>query len=289
MSDLDGLPKVEGLENLVKDSITDNGQQTPQQQQVAAPDDGQADADLEGILKNFSTPDGKVRTKDLLKSYKEIQGFTTKVSQENAQYKEEMAKMREQLEVMQFQRQAPQQPQQPQDWNQMFIDNPEQAIAMKANEIATTRMISDVIMEEQLANPQEFNTRLAYVKNLSMTPQLAPLANSAKGVKKLFEIADKQRSTDLQRNAREAAKMLFGEDVDIEALKAVVKKDKEQSNSQTNNLNLNAYMPDTSTSNRTGMNMNSANADIQRQIQEATQKGDVSAVTRLTLMGSLNK
>jgi hypothetical protein len=222
-----GLPDVEGLADFVAANSDDlaqdkaqEPQQTKSQQQEATPsEDGQVeDADLQGILKSFTTPDGKVRTKDLLKSYKEIQGFTTRVSQENAATKAELARIKEEMEIRQMSQQAPQQLPVDKTFEQLFIENPEQAIVFKATQIANTQRIAEVLETEEEKNPDEYRERMAYVQMLAQQPSLAALAQTPKGVKKLFEKADEYRKTNLRKKAHESLKAIFGEDIDIDKM-----------------------------------------------------------------------
>lgn len=309
----DGLPKVEGLTEFVKQNLdnpqqdkgqsgTGQVQEPPAQQQVqtppSTPDAGQVeDADLAGILKTFTTPDGKVNTKDLLKSYKEIQGFTTRVSQENkdkAKVIEELQtkfnQLQEEAELRRYQAPATPHTQQ-KSFEEMFLDNPEQAITAKAMEIANTQRITEVLEEKRYENPDDFPERMGYVNMLVQNPQYAQLQYSPKGVAKLFEIADKTRAQMLTRKAHESLKVIFGEDVDLDALKALVK----GSGGAVPPVNqikpqqtfANAYMPDTSTSTRTGADLNMNQIETIK--QEALKNGDPSAVAGALLKEALLK
>jgi len=104
MSKENGLPDVEGLADFVKANSDiqdkDQGLQDVENQQAQnqTPDNGQVDdPELIATAKKFMASDGRIKTKDLLKSYKEIEGFTTRVSQENAATKAELARLKEQL------------------------------------------------------------------------------------------------------------------------------------------------------------------------------------------------
>ena len=309
----DGLPKVEGLTEFVKQNLdnpqqdkgqsgTGQVQEPPAQQQVqtppSTPDAGQVeDADLAGILKTFTTPDGKVNTKDLLKSYKEIQGFTTRVSQENkdkAKVIEELQtkfnQLQEEAELRRYQAPATPHTQQ-KSFEEMFLDNPEQAITAKAMEIANTQRITEVLEEKRYENPDDFPERMGYVNMLVQNPQYAQLQYSPKGVAKLFEIADKTRAQMLTRKAHESLKVLFGEDFDIDKLKALARKDGTQTiNNQTTSANpLNAYMPDTGTSTRTGQDVNTSVNELERRKREAIESGDASAVAGAIIKQALLK
>jgi hypothetical protein len=292
-----GLPKVEGLQVLLHESTEDKGteQQTEDiadqsQQQVQAPVEGQAPTQMtdEEVLAQFKS------TKDLLKSYKEIQGFTTRVSQENkekAKVIEELNgrlnKLQEEMEIRSYQ--APQPMNQPQKtFEELFIENPEAAITMKANQIATVQRITEVAQEEYTKNPNEYRAREDWVKRIAQDPKYQHLGQSPQGVRKLFEMADTARKQTLQRTAQESLKVLFGDDVDIEALKAQFKKkDATPTNPQTNTLN--AYMPNTNTSTRTGADISSNMNDLERQKQEAIKNKDPFAVAGALLRQALQK
>lgn len=301
-----GLPKVEGLEQLIADdpdfATQDKGQQAtgqeqepPAQQQVQTPPDaGQVeDTDLAGILKIFTSPDGKVNTKNLLKSYKEIQGAFTRVSQENADFKREMDRIREEAELRSYSTQQPPAPPNGQSWDDLFMQNPQQAITLLATQTANTQRIQEVLEEEAQRDNESFKERMAYVQMLAQDPQLAPLSHSPKGVKKLFEIADKQRKTMLERSAKESLKVIFGEDVDLEKLRAIVKGDGGTPPvNQTKNPQqtfANAYMPDTGTSTRTGADINTHMTQLEAIKQEAIKKGDPSGVAGALLREALLK
>ena len=89
----------------------------------------------------------------------------------------------------------------------------------------------------------------------------------------LFQVGDKMRSDDLKRNAEKSVKMLFGEDVDFEKFKVLIKKDQQPDNKQGMDL---AYMPDSTGAFRTGTDTGQVNFD--KSISDATAKGDVDTV-----------
>ena len=295
----DGLPRVEGLEGIVQDLTQGNNpnqqqaQGQPPQGTPPATEDGQGiDPELEGILKTFSTPDGKVRTKDLLKSYKEIQGFTTRVSQENATLKADVQKIREEMEARSYAaHQAPPIPDQ-KTFDQRFIENPQAAIeevaTAKAFEMANTQRIAEILEEEEQKNPTEFQERVGYVKMLAQNPQLAPLSRSPKGVRLLFTKADEYRKESTLRRAQESLKMLLGEDIDMDKFKALVRKDgtPQQTNQPPNS---NAYMPNTTGSTRTGMDLNLNQNALQVAKDEALKRGDPGTVAGVLLREALLK
>jgi hypothetical protein len=292
-----GLPKVDGLQAILNESTQDKGNEQQaeviadqSQQQATAPVEGQAPKEMsdEEVLAQFKS------TKDLLKSYKEIQGFTTRVSQENkekAKVIEELNgrlnKLQEEMELRSYQ--APQRPVTQKTFEELFIENPEAAITMKAAELNTTQRIAEVLEQEASTRPQEFQERMGYVKMLSQNQKYAHLSTSPQGVKKLFEVADTVRKQNLQRAAQESIKVLFGDDVDMEALKSIVtkKNGNQQTNPQANNLN--AYMPNTGTSTRTGADISSNDNDIEKLKQEAIKNKDPLAVAGALLRQALQK
>jgi hypothetical protein len=305
----DSLPMVEGLADFVKANTdldtTDKGEATdtqgvdPAQQQTQAPpeEDGQADAELSGILKAFTDPDGKIRTKDVLKSYKEIQGFTTRVSQENKEktkaieeLQAKLSQLQEDAELRQYQASVPPQASN-RSFEEMFIENPEQAITAKAMEIANTQRITEVLEEKRFENPEDFQERMAYIQMLTQQPQYNRLQYSPKGVQKLFEIADKTRAQMLTKKAHESLKALFGDDVDLDKLKALARKDGTQTtNNQSTTANpLHAYMPDSGTSYRTGQDVNMNVNDLERRKHEAIAAGDADTVAGAILKQALLK
>ena len=269
MSEQDSLPDVDGLADFVKanSDIQDKGPDQNAQQPV------QTQATEELDLAQFKNP------KDMLKSYKEIQGAFTKVSQENKTFSErekalqdEVRAMREQMEMISLQQRPPQQPQQ--DFDEMFIQNPRQAVEVladrKASEKVMQARVIEVLEEENLRNPSEFNERYQYVQALSR--QYPNLVTSAPGVRKLFQLADKVRVDDAKKNAARAVSLLFGQDVDMEKLKKLIQK---SPMADQNNPNL-AYMPDSGGSNRSGSEPSNVNYDVK--MTEAAGKGDVDSV-----------
>jgi hypothetical protein len=97
-------------------------------------------------------------------------------------------------------------------------------------------------------------------------------------VKKLFELGDKLMKTQREKNASKALESIFGGPLDeegINKLRTLVMGDKAiQQNKQ---FNQNAYMPDTSTSTRSGSEMN-RNPNYEVDINESVKKGDVDGV-----------
>lgn len=270
--DVQGIPDVQGLEALVSDNQESTPTQQKQEVQVENKTEQSNQTPKEELnLAQFKNPE------ELLKGYKEVQGAFTRTSQDNKTLKEQLAQMNEQIELMRMSqtRQPVQQPQQ-KDFDQQFLENPQAAVESlaerKAQNLMLQSKIQDVLEEENLKEPNEFTERYAYAKMVSQ--QYPQLVTSTAGVRKLFQLGDKLRAEQQKARAFQAVKAVFGEDVDLEKFKQLIKKDSTGSNN-TNN----AYMPDISNSvgNRTEANTGN-NADAE--IKEAVSKGDPDAVIR---------
>jgi len=219
---------------------------------------------------------------DLLKSYKEIQGAFTKVSQENktlAEQSGEMQRLKDELDSLKEQQQlasfqTPNQSRQ-KDFDESWMENPEMTIQQAVTHQVNLSRIEEVIQEEDINNPTEFQERYAYVDALAKNPKYAPLARTAAGVKRLFKEADKLRSQQLISNSRKALEHVFGESLDEEHLanlKKLVFGDKSTKQEKTNN---DAYMPDGSTSTKSGSEQNQKKGNS---VNDAVQRGDVDGV-----------
>jgi hypothetical protein len=223
---------------------------------------------------------------DLLKSYKEIQGAFTKVSQENKSLKDggndeevqrlqaELASTKEQLELINLQPQAAQSPA-TKDFDESWMENPEATIDQRvAKQVALAR-IDDVLGEEDVKNPEEFQERMAYVNMLASNPQYANLGKTAAGVKRLFKEADKLRGQQLQQNSKKSLEHIFGEPLTDEHLaklkKVVIGETKPKT--KTND----AYMPEGSTSTKSGSDTEQVQDSETRQ-RDSVEKGDVDGV-----------
>lgn len=220
--------------------------------------------------------------KDLLKSYKEIQAAFTKVTQENKAAKEQLAQMQEQIELSRYN--APPM-QEPQFQQQQQYSDPDIALQQTIQRSVATQRIAEVLEEEAEANRAEFQERYAYAQMVSK--EYPQLSQSARGVKKLFQLGDKLRQENLRKNAGKALEAVFGEPLTEEEtnkLRQLVKGDKGIIKPQTN-IN-NAYMPDTSTSTRTGSDLTKT-SDAESEMQDAVKKGDVDGTIDALFKGIL--
>jgi hypothetical protein len=281
---INGLPVVEGLENfLAQDKDLNLQQPQGQQEEIQAPDTtGQAQGEEDIDWGQFKNP------KDLLKSYKEIQSFTTRVSQENKTLKEELDRLREDMELRNVPQPAFQQSNIP--FENQFAENPQMAIQATAMQAINVQRIGEVVEEEQLKNPKEFQERIAYVTQLARDPKYAHLANSVTGVRKLFEYGDKVRSERTRQMAEQAVQVLFGNNVDLNKLRSLITKDAgdppgaTQPNITQRNL---AYMPNSTSP--THPQPPQTGLDFDRIKTEAIQKGDSLSVAGALLREALSK
>jgi hypothetical protein len=266
----DGLPAIEGLAAFVAantDAEPDKGTPEPIVEPDKKVDGPPAEPGKDPItdLAQFKTP------KDMLKSYKEIQSFTTKVSQENKALKEQLAQMQESLEIQRLQATPQPTAQQQKKFDEQFIEDPEKAVEYAVEKKLQTARVADVLAEEEIKSPAEFQERYAYAMRLRQAyPQLVA---SPQGVRKLFELGDRYRTAEMKKNAERSIRLLLGDDADIEKFKQLIAKDK-QPDGKTNNNH--AYMPDTSSGIRpdAGKTGNAHEAHI----SAAAEKGDVDGV-----------
>ncbi len=268
MSETDDLPNVEGLAEFVA--------QDPEFQDKGAEEkEVEPEKMVEAVPVEKDKPErnelGQFKSKEeLLKGYKEIQGFSTKVSQENKLLKEQIAQFQEYLEMQKLQTVKPvQQPEK--KFDEQFIEDPEKAVEYAVEKKLQTARVADVLENEESKNPSEFQERYGYAMRLRQYyPQLAA---SPQGVRKLFELGDRYRQEEMKKNAERSIRLLLGEDADIEKFKVLIAKDKQPENKGKSNL---AYMPDTSSGIRPDVGKTSNAHDAQ--INEAMQKGDIDSV-----------
>jgi hypothetical protein len=269
--DLPGVDKDQ-LSKMLGDDLQDKDQPTAAmavKPEVEPSDEGQPITDLA----QFKTPEA------LMAAYKELQGTFTKTAQERAALKEQLAKIYEQLELQRLSTPMQQQPVPQKSFDEIFVENPELAVDTRVERAVEQKLhvarIADVLGEEEGKNPEEFQDRYAYAMHMK---QFYPnLTSTAQGVKKLFELGDKFRMDRAKKNAEQNMKLLFGDDVDIDKFKELIKKDSRPPEQTSQNKNL-AYMPDTSSGTRTRTSSTKGNVDVT--IQDAVGKGDPDTVIR---------
>jgi len=164
--------------------------------------------------------------------------------------------------------------------------NPQAVQGMVAQTVATMR-IAEVLEEENQANPTEFMERYGYVKMLGQ--QYPNLARTAAGIKKLFQEADKRRKDNTRTQAFRALGLILGREPSEEDIQKF-RESFPGAQTQPQGGELQApnagYMPDSTGSSRTGADTNTQ-PDLDRQIEEAKQKGDHQEVTRLLMQKAL--
>jgi hypothetical protein len=269
---------IQGLPDVDLTPVLDSLEQSAPKEEPSVRTETKPTEELD--LGQFKNP------KDLLKSYKEIQAAFTRVTQENKSHKEkelELAQLREQVELLRSSANRPihQEPQK--RFDEAFVENPEAAIQQQITRTVMTSRIAEVLEEEAEKNRDDFNERYAFAQQVAQ--QYPQLATSPTGVKKLFQFGDKLRQDALKKNASKALESIFGEPLaeeEIAKLRKMVKGDK--AIKQPNN-NSDAYMPDTSTSTRTGTDTTRPDAD--HKMKEAVEKGDVDGAIDALFKGIL--
>jgi len=243
----EGLPEVPGLENVVDQPDKDQEEQKEEPKEQPAK-----------LFKSLE---------DAETGYVNVQGAYTKVTQENKELREQLERISEQVQLMQLgQTQAPPPAPEFDPYSENAGEQLNGLVSQKVHQEIAQAQIAATLEEINLQNPEEFQDRYAYAKLLS---QRHPnLVTSPAGVKKLFELGDKQRTEDMRRNAQKSVSMLFGDDIDIEKLRTLIRKDPGQPN-----IN-NAYMPDTTQSTRTEPVAASHDAQMSR----AEAEGDIDGV-----------
>ena len=270
---LDFGPVIEDLEKTNQEENQDQ-----QKVELQKTDTGELD------LAQFKNP------KDLLKSYKEIQAAFTRVSQDNKNYKimeQQLAEMKEQLELARLAQQAPQ-PQQQRSFNETYQENPEMAIEQRIQQTVATTRIAEVLEELSFDKDghkdPEFDERYAYAKMVSQ--QYPQLATTGIGVKKLFELGDKLRKENLKKTYGRALESIFGSPLSEEESARLIKLVKGDKVVQKLNNQSDAYMPDTSTSTKIGSELDQK-PNFETRINESVKKGDVDGTIDALIKGQL--
>ena len=259
--------EIKGIPDVDLTSIMGELEKNVQPQEEKPPEQQAPVVEKELDLAQFKTP------KDLLKGYKEVQAAFTKMSQENKKYKEmeaQMKEMQEQMEIAKMQQNAPPMP----------VTGYAETDEEKLYRIASTQRIAETL--EELAQTKEgkpdpeFRERYAYAKMVA--EEYPHLARTAVGVKKLFDLGDKRRMETMRRVSFKALEPIFGgplSEEQIAKLREIVKGS--GTPQQQKQFNSNAYMPDTSTSTKSGMDQNRT-PNIESDIDESVKKGDVDGV-----------
>lgn len=237
-------------------------------------------------LGSFNNP------KEMLKSYKEIQGAFTRMTQENKTLKEKNAELESQAELGGASSFIPETSpgQEPSTTGGDFDPYDPNSFDSRVAQVASSMRISEILEEEHNTNPVEFQERYAFVKMLGA--QHPHLARTGAGVKKLFEQADKLRVEAAKKSADKAMAHLFGReltDEDKTKIRGLIGEHLPESGQTTTSNQTNAgYMPDSTGSVRTGQDV-STKPDLSKEIEEAKKAGDSLRVTELVMQQALEK
>ena len=264
---------TDALSNVDLGPVLDDLKKTDTGQVAVKPDSTHGELDL-GQFKN---------PKDMLKSYKEIQAAFTRVTQENKQFKGQMDQLQQELEMSKLSQDQGYMPP-AQDNQQQIYEDPNMDIDQRIQRTVATQRIADVLEDEADKNKAEFQERYAFAQMVAR--EYPRLSTSPRGVKKLFELGDKLRTDNLKKSAGKALESIFGEplsDEEINKLRTMVKGDKAIRKDQ--NLT-NAYMPDTSTSTRTGSESD-RKPNYDDKLNDAVNKGDVDGTIDALFEGVL--
>lgn len=258
-SELDGIPNVD-LSPIVNQLRQETNEAKPEQKPAGVE----------------STPFKK--EEDLVKGYKEIQGFATKVSQENKALKEEMARLQEERNIANI-RPVNATPSMGEFDVNTLIDKPREVISSVIQEQLIIKDTAEILEEEinkVNGNTVVFQNKYNVVRQISNDPRYSHLTKSKAGVRKMFEMAGKYMEQSMKTNARQALETLIGGPVDDEGMAKFSemirsKKQQQQTSQQANN----AYMPEVTMGTHTVENQK---ISVDTDIKNAVDKGDVDAV-----------
>lgn len=275
--ELNSLPDVPGLEQIAQEVMQEKDRKF---EQVVEPKGEPFD------LAQFKNP------RDMLKSYKEIQGAFTKMTEENkslstkiTEYEKTLQQMRDEIEIYKVKTEfsPPASIGEPPDVSPQLreylgdegMSALERLIERKTVNQLTTLRIVDVLNEEEGRDREDFQERLAYMYQVAN--QYPQLKATPEGVRKLFQLGDKLREERTKRLTDKAIKAVLGDDVDIERMKQTFKRSGASTVQTSTNL---AYMPETTGSVRTGAEAETGK-DYEDRVHEAAKTGDVDSVLNL--------
>ena len=222
----------------------------------------------EQMLKNLANP------KEALKHFKEIQGFASRVSNEKKALEEENAAIKEQLaqheEAIKFgQPVAPYVPGGSGAPSQGYYTEDD------LEKWATTREIKKVASKERIKDIKAFPQRWGMV--LQLGQEFPHLTYSGEGVEELFKKADVR----LKDTTRDMAFAALDQPEMQEKIREIV------SGKPATVPSPGAYMPDSTTSTRTGPTQ-TKKKDYDAEIKEAKSRGDYNKVSELVIEKQLN-
>lgn len=284
--DITGLPNVD-LQPVIDDLKAQQQDKGQDDKTKGSSDDGQT-LDLD----QFKNP------KDMLKGYKEIQAAFTTATTENATLKKtkvdldkKIAELEDQIELSkgssQFSFNQDTDTEKPLD--QRLAENPEKTLDQFIMDRVGTLSIAEALEEEKEKDEVAFRERYGYAQMLSR--EYPHLAKSGRGIRKLFEKADKIRSEDTKKSAYKGLEIILGEpptEEQITKFKTLIKGESTEQPTKANASKGDAFMPDTTSSTRTGAAQDQGpNRD--KEIAEAVEKGDVDATLDAVFLKTLEE
>ena len=262
----EGLPDVPGLEDFVAQTRDKDQEPTPPPVKDKA--DERSDYDRQ-MLEKFKDPE------DMLKYGKEIQGYATKVVEEKKAVEEELARIRQEKEDLEFGSPTyPTQPSQP-----TTEETPDDYINRTVGERVVIERMKEVFEDEREKNPREFGQRWQAVQGLAHANQkYSAMSQTAKGVRALFKKADEEIAAQYRSAAIRAIEDI-PDDLPLEQAERVRTKLSKLLNitPATKTPSPGGYMPETTGASR----VEPAPANIDAEIAKAQSEGDVDTVTKL--------
>jgi len=252
MTNLSGIPDVD------LSAITDD---------LKAKAQDKAPAKEEGSdLAQFKDPQA------LLEGYKNVQSYSTKVSQENKELQARLAEIEEKQRLMAHAQPMPKVTET--NFGDRFYEDPQGAISQEVQSAVVKARITEVLEEEDLKDTENFQERYQWAM---MAKQISPqLGGTPAGVRMLFKEGDKLKKASLKKNAIASLEHVFGEaltEEELITLRELVKGKKKTT------TNLNAYMPDIDSSTKTGADTDQK-IDIDSHITNAERSGDIDGVIK---------
>jgi len=264
--------------------------------------DGLPDVDLQPVIDDLKAQDKDLKTKDVksdehpegnefgqfknkeaqIEGYKELQGFATRVSQENKDYKrakEEMerkiAELEDRIEMSKGSNfDFSKTDDTDKSFDQRLAESPEKTLNQHIMEQVSTMSIAEVLEEEKDKDEAGFRERYAYVQMLAR--EYPHLVKTGRGVRKLFERADKVRTEETKKGAYKSLELILGEpptEEQITKFKTLIKGESTEQ-PKVDTAKGDAFMPDTTSSTHTGADQDQKKT-FKKDLSEAVEKGDV--------------
>jgi len=273
MEKVDGLPDVPGLSDFVKAQDKDQPQDPPKPPQEDKVEE-LSDYDRQ-MLERLKNP------KDVLKHLKDIQAFTTKLSQDKKTLEAQLAQVQQEKEDLEFGQPAPTPAATYQPPQQEYESQDEYITRMVGERVATER-VKEVIEEEYEKNATEFPSRWGMVQMLAR--KYPTKSNSARGVRELFKKADEEMAKQYKSAALRALEDLPDDLPPEQAEKVKAKLRKYMGEEKPQPSPSGVYMPETTGATRTEPRP----ANFDDEIAKATAEGNADKVAELTFKKVLN-